>query len=244
MDQYTIKSTTPLAFHNFFYKFSLPLGFILTFAQLAMYLEEMERFSFLHVLDITHYALHLILATISFWGLRYMLPYAWYSTMTFLAVNCLFALITVFVAYILNPAALPNTIPNLTTSCIYSFLVGLYYWKRKKLFIPAAPAPAPPKPGPYGWKGPSSAAAKPEDAPVYVSSVPEMALPEQPNSPVPCQTPTAPSASAIQTAVPGSAKQQQLCPHCGFSLDSDVGVCRFCGMGVKSESLSDTTVSL
>lgn len=244
MDRYIIKSTTPLAFHNFFYKFSLPLGFIFTFVQLSVYLEEMEGLSFLHVLDITHYALYLILAAVSFWGLRRMLPYAWYSTMAFLAVNCLFALITVFVAYILNPAALPGMIPNLTVSCIYSFLVGLYYWKRKKLFIPAAPAPAPPKPGPYGWKDPSSAAAKPEDAPVYVSSVPEMAVPERPNSPVSCQTPTAPSASSIQTAVPVPVKQQQFCPHCGFSLDSDAGVCRFCGMGVESESLSDTIVSL
>lgn len=158
MEQYTIKHVTPLAFHNFFYKISLPLGFLATAIQIVQYFREMEGFSFLYVLDIAHYVLFLSLAAVSFWGLRQMREYAWYSTMAFLAVNPVFTLLSLLVIYVFYSAAAVSLIPTLLWSIVYGLLVGLYYWKRKPLFLPAVHSTRPTlKPGTYGWEAPPSA---------------------------------------------------------------------------------------
>lgn len=152
MESYSIKETTPLAFHNFFYKIVLPFGFLITIVQLVQYIQEMEGFTFLFVLDIVHYVLFLFLGAVSFWGLRRMQTYAWYSTMAFLAVNPLFILITLLVIGIFYSMAAVSLVPTLLSSLVYGGLVGLYYWKRKPLFFPPAySAYSSPTPELYGW---------------------------------------------------------------------------------------------
>lgn len=144
MEQYYLKSQTPLKFHKFFWYVLLPLNFISTAITFYQEFSVMTEFTWLYAVDGVFFTLALFLMMACFIGFFGWKSYAWYSVMAFLGLLVVSGIGTVAVYAAYDPDQLPFAAGQLLAAILEAALIGKYYRKRRPLFFSGAqPAAAP-----------------------------------------------------------------------------------------------------
>lgn len=133
MKTYHDKDTTPLAFHTFYRWVCLPLGFLSTLGNLAqlrtLYPTAANFDKFVCLVD-------LVLIVVCFVDFTRQRPLAWYAVITRLWLLVGYSTIILLVCMINAPQAIGTALGQLIAVSIYGILCGVYYLKRKPLFVP------------------------------------------------------------------------------------------------------------
>lgn len=135
MKQYLLRENTPLAFHRFFWYFSLPIGFLLTIRTIYTTITEMTAYHWLYTVDIIYSIITLILFAACFIGFFGWKPYAWYCLITSLGLNVSYCVYSVIIYQIYLPDEIGEAVGRLLGIVIYTIIVGIYYTKRRPLFF-------------------------------------------------------------------------------------------------------------
>ena len=135
MKQYYSKAEAPLLFHKFMHYFILPVGMLVTLAQLFYVIVDVSYFDLPYLIDIGYFVFYFVSVLVCFIGFFKWKPYAWYSLMVSLSLNLLYCLILIFMYAIYLPGNISTIANNLIYSLIYAGVVGTYYLKRKFLFV-------------------------------------------------------------------------------------------------------------
>ncbi len=135
MIKYHIQNVTPLAFHNFFRFFSLPVGALLALVRLVgVFNQSNVVFNSYSLIDVAYYILAITLSIVCIIGFINWKPYAWQSVMVFLVASPLYCLIILIIYLVYLPSVAATVLGQFIGVLIYGILVGLYYLKRKPLF--------------------------------------------------------------------------------------------------------------
>ena len=138
MKYYSIKGT-PLAFHNFFRFFSLPMGILITINQLItecdMVYDIGIELVWLLYIDIFFYITHIVLCTTCFIGFFKWESYSWYCVFAFQIIGILYDCYSIIVTSIYLPDNTAMYVASLLGRVIILWLTGIYYFKRKPLFF-------------------------------------------------------------------------------------------------------------
>lgn len=135
MKRYYSIGGTPLSFHSFIRYFSLPLSVIYIAADLVECLTNYTRFNWFDTYYIGYDVIFIILGVIIFIGFFRWKAYAWYCMMAILALNPLYLIGSSIICSVYQPSGLTKVLELLATRVIFSVLVGIYYIKRKPLFV-------------------------------------------------------------------------------------------------------------
>lgn len=137
MKTYSNRETAPLKYHSLFLYVGLPLSFISNILSTTAGFNKLtyETDLFAYVLIDTVFALILvILAGITFCGLRKWKPYSWYTIHGINLTIIIYSFILIGICFSLDLTAFSD-LTEAFAKIIVSILVSIYYWKRKGLFF-------------------------------------------------------------------------------------------------------------
>lgn len=138
MTQYYIRENTPLAFHKFLRYVTFPIGFIISVAQTTEYLSEIEFFSWIYVIDLLYYFLHISLLVICEIGFAKWKSYGWYGINVFVSTQVCYCVYSIVIYSIYLPNEVSTAVGHLIAALMYAVPVAIYYRKRKTLFFQQA----------------------------------------------------------------------------------------------------------
>ena len=143
MKFYTASQPVPLAFHKFFFYFTLPLYFIYSFsAVLSIPLPGAASFTPLYLIDFSFTLSICFLSAATFVGLLNWRSYARYYLLALYIVSTLYRLIPPVVSLSSGASIISLSLGSALGIALFGSLVCLYYHKRKALFMSRAAASA------------------------------------------------------------------------------------------------------
>lgn len=142
MSQYDDKNTAPLAFHKFFWFLTLPLGFITTLVSVYNTYSQMRASNWLYTVEYVYSTAFLMLLLACFIGFFQWKSYAWHAVNACLALQAAYKVYAVIVYASYMPDSLGTALGQLAGGLVYAVLVGIYYRRRKGLFIAGEPLPS------------------------------------------------------------------------------------------------------
>ena len=201
LEQYHSRENTPLKFHTFIRYIALPLGMLLDFASLVKILSFYDGSNVL-IFDLLFSLSHLALLIATFVGFFSWKPYSWYTLMSAYGLALFYRLYAI-ILYVSYDQEVGTLVGQLIGTIVWAVIIGIYYYKRKPLFVPQQEAPSAPSQTPY--------------------------TPMQNNQPTTHVTP--PQAPQYHTQAPQYQSQAKInfCRQCGAKIIEGSSFCNKCG---------------
>lgn len=135
MTKYTIKEHTPLKFHWFFTHISLPLTILAGIGQLIPAIKAArENLDVVGIINITYYSLLVVLCAICLEEFPKKNSYFLRFLSGLFSLNIIYCVteLILYVNYL--PEEVSQAAAQLIVHSVFALLVGIYYWKRRRLF--------------------------------------------------------------------------------------------------------------
>lgn len=209
MNEYTDIRTAPLKFHKFYWKIWIPVQIILggvTFGTITANFSIPDLYT---AVDAVYYLLSGVLFAAAFGGFFRWKRSALISVFAQMAANIIY----VFIVFYLSVTDMPGITTNLAISSVIGtlircFFVGIYYYKRRALFV----------------KGGYT-----REQLQYINSGADNSFSGSFRS----STDTASPYGNAQHSADTYSGQTLFCPHCGRQLAKSTNFCIYCGGKLK-----------
>jgi hypothetical protein len=135
MEQYHLASETPLRFHKFFWYVSLPLGIVISVDNTYNSYLTMESLNWLYISNYTFDIARIVVIIFVMKGFANWSLRAYYGVMILLLLNVTSYVIVIIAYMIYQPMGVYEVVGKFIANAVGAALIGLYYSKRKPLFI-------------------------------------------------------------------------------------------------------------